>query len=61
MSARTEQLLEEIAKTEQVIVDAKAVGATALADVAAETLKRLQKELTAANADLTEGKQVLKG
>lgn len=58
MSARTEQLLEEIKKVEAAIAE---VSNSATKETLKEHLVKLQKELTAANADLTEGKQVLKG
>jgi hypothetical protein len=59
MSARTEQLIEEIASIEQKIAQ-QPDGSRAIVMLREQLMLR-QRELTAASEALTEGKQILKG
>ena len=61
MSARTESLLEEIKKTEEALVEARAQGLKPTAIMTIEAnLSSLRSKLTSATQALTEGKTLLK-
>lgn len=59
MSARTEQLVEQIHLLEQRLASGSLDATTSI--MISEELKQLRKQLSSASDALTEGKQILKG
>lgn len=61
MSARTEQLLEEIRKAQTILAQFEQAGNEAAATQLRTTIAQLQRELATSNEALTESRQILKG